>query len=113
VETALFRIIQEALTNVFRHARAQNVWVTLKEGKKEIAVAVRDDGVGVLENTAQFRPGNTGVGIASMRQRAKELGGEMRILNASPGTIVELVIPIPAAQSPGTPQRAQSLAHWS
>ncbi len=113
VETALFRIIQEALTNVFRHARAHKVWVTLTERKKEIAVSVRDDGVGVLEHTAQFRPGNTGVGIASMRQRAKELGGEMRIRNASPGTIVELVIPIPASQYPISTPRAPSLAHWS
>jgi len=109
VETALFRIIQEALTNVFRHARAQKVWVTLAE----IAVTVRDDGVGVLEHSAQLRAGNTGVGIASMKQRAKELGGEMRIRNASPGTIVELVIPIPPTQTPTTTQRAQSLAHWS
>jgi len=113
VETALFRIIQEALTNVFRHARAHKVWVTLAERKKEIAVSVRDDGVGVLEHTAQFRPGNTGVGIASMRQRAKELGGEMRIRNASPGTVVELVIPIPSSQTPTFAPRAQSLAHWS
>jgi signal transduction histidine kinase len=113
VETALFRIIQEALTNVFRHARAQKVWVTLAERKKEIAVTVRDDGVGVLEHSAQLRAGNTGVGIASMKQRAKELGGEMRIRNASPGTIVELVIPIPPTQTPTTTQRAQSLAHWS
>lgn len=113
VETALFRIIQEALTNVFRHARAQKVWVTLAERKKEIFVTVRDDGIGVLEHTAQFRPGETGVGIASMRQRAKELGGEMRIRNASPGTIVELVIPIPPATSPASAHRAQSLAHWS
>jgi signal transduction histidine kinase len=113
VETALFRIIQEALTNVFRHARAQNVWVTLTERKREIAVTVRDDGVGVLEHTAEFRPGNMGVGIASMRQRAKELGGEIRIRNASPGTIVELVIPNPSTQSSATGQRAQSMAHWS
>jgi signal transduction histidine kinase len=113
VETALFRIIQEALTNVFRHARAHKVWVTLAERKKEITVSVRDDGVGVLEHTAQFRPGNTGVGIASMRQRAKELGGEVRIRNASPGTVVELVIPIPPSQSSTSAPRAQSLAHWS
>lgn len=99
VETALFRIVQEALTNVFRHARAQKVWVNLVEKKKAIAVTVQDDGVGVLEYTAQFRPGNTGVGIASMRQRAKELGGEMKMRNANPGTIVEIVIPVPPANS--------------
>jgi len=113
VETALFRIIQEALTNVFRHARARKVWVTLAEKKKEIAVSVRDDGVGVLEHSAQFRSGNSGVGIASMRQRAKELGGEVRIRNASPGTIVELVIPIPPAHSSTPERRVQSLAQWS
>jgi|SRR5579862_1649407 signal transduction histidine kinase len=113
VETALFRIIQEALTNVFRHAQARKVWVTLAEKKKEIAVSVRDDGVGVLEHSAQFRSGNSGVGIASMRQRAKELGGEVRIRNASPGTIVELVIPIPPAHSSTPERRVQSLAQWS
>lgn len=113
VETALFRIIQEALTNVFRHARAQNVWVTLEDRKSGIAVAVRDDGVGVLAHTAEFRPGNTGVGIASMRQRAKELGGELRIRNTSPGTVVEFEIPNPSAQTSPSAQRAQSLAHWS
>jgi signal transduction histidine kinase len=113
VETALFRIIQEALTNVFRHARAQKVWVILAEQKREIAVTVRDDGIGVMEHTAQFRPGNTGVGIASMRQRAKELGGEVRIRNANPGTVVELVIPIPSANSSTPAARVQSLAHWS
>jgi len=113
VETALFRIIQEALTNVFRHAHAQKVWVTLAERKKEIAVSVRDDGVGVLEHSAQLRAGHAGVGIASMKQRAKELGGEMRIRNASPGTIVELVIPIPSAQSSAFTPRSQTLAQWS
>jgi len=98
VETALFRIIQEALTNVFRHAQANKTWVTLAEKNKEISVSVRDDGVGVLENIREFRPGNLGVGITSMRHRTKELGGELRIQNANPGTIVEFVIPIPSSQ---------------
>lgn len=108
VETALFRIIQEALTNVFRHAKANKVWVSLVERKKEIVVMVRDDGVGVSENSSQFRNSNTGVGIASMKHRAKELGGEMLIRNASPGTVVELTIPIPAASSADSTPRAQT-----
>jgi signal transduction histidine kinase len=110
VETGLFRIVQEALTNVFRHAHASKVWVSLGERKKEIAVTVRDNGVGVHEHSAQHRQGNTGVGLSSMRQRAKELGGEIQIRNASPGTIVELVIPIPPAQQSDSSVRAQSLA---
>jgi signal transduction histidine kinase len=114
VETALFRIVQEALTNVFRHAKAHKVWVSLSKRNKEIAVMVRDDGVGVPEQTAQFREGKTGVGIASMRQRAKELGGEMSIRNANPGTIVELVVPNWSSQSSAGPAaRKQSVVQWS
>lgn len=113
VETALFRIIQEALTNIFRHARAQKVWVNLVEKKKVIAVTVQDDGVGILEYTAQFRPGNTGVGIASMRQRAKELGGEMKMRNANPGTIVEIVIPVPTVTSSTLAPPAVTPSQWS
>jgi signal transduction histidine kinase len=90
------------------------VWVSLSKRNKEIAVMVRDDGVGVPEQTAQFREGKTGVGIASMRQRAKELGGEMSIRNANPGTIVELVVPNWSSQSSAGPAaRKQSVVQWS
>jgi signal transduction histidine kinase len=60
---------------------------------------VRDDGVGVPEEIAEFRPGSIGVGIGGMRQRVKELGGELRLRNASPGTIVEVVIPVGSTTS--------------
>jgi signal transduction histidine kinase len=112
VETTLFRIIQEALTNVFRHAQAKKVWVSLTQKQKEIDVTVRDDGVGVREHAAQLRQGKTGVGIASMKQRAKELGGEVSIRSGHPGTIVEIVIPNPLNQ-PMSSSRAQSVANWS
>jgi signal transduction histidine kinase len=93
LETGVFRVIQEALTNVFRHSKAAQVWVTLAERNRNIHVAVRDNGVGVLDERGSLRQGTTGVGISSMRQRARELGGEMTIRNASPGTVVELVVP--------------------
>jgi signal transduction histidine kinase len=54
---------------------------------------VRDDGKGVPESIAQLRPGSFGVGIGGMRERARELGGDMRVMNANPGTIVEIAIP--------------------
>lgn len=110
VETALFRMVQEALTNVFRHAQAKKVWVSLEQKKKQIAVTVRDDGVGVVGHAVQFRQGKTGVGIASMRQRAKELGGELSIRSASPGTIVEIQIPVPPAQTLGSEPRQHTLS---
>ena len=93
-ETALFRVIQEALTNVFRHSRAKKASVALVKNDSEIVATVSDDGVGLLDEVAEFRPDSIGVGISSMRQRIRELGGELRLRSASPGTIVEAVIPI-------------------
>lgn len=93
VETTVFRIVQEALTNVFRHSGAQKVWISLHQQNGQIKVAVRDDGKGIGEGIAQLRPDSLGVGIGGMRQRAREFGGELRIANANPGTLVELSFP--------------------
>jgi PAS domain S-box-containing protein len=93
LETAIFRIIQEALTNMFRHSGARNGSVSLKESEGRIIVTVRDDGKGIEEQVIQLRPESVGVGIGGMRQRVSELGGSLRLANANPGTIVEVVIP--------------------
>jgi PAS domain S-box-containing protein len=93
LETAIFRIIQEALTNIFRHSGARKGWVNLTEKEGHIVVIVRDDGKGIEEQVVQLRPESVGVGIGGMRQRVKELGGTLRLANANPGTIVEVVIP--------------------
>jgi signal transduction histidine kinase len=93
LERTVFRIAQEALTNVFRHSRARTASVTVLHRENSLLLAVRDDGTGVAEATAQLRPGSIGVGISGMRERAREVGGELRMLNANPGTIVEILIP--------------------
>ena len=93
VETAVFRIVQEALTNVFRHSEARKVWITLTQRDDLIVVSVLDDGKGIDERVAELRPERVGVGIGGMKQRAKEFGGELRLANADPGTLLELVIP--------------------
>jgi PAS domain S-box-containing protein len=93
VETAIFRIVQEALTNVFRHSEAHKVWISLTQGNGTIVVAVRDDGKGIGKRIADLQPDSVGVGIGGMKQRAKEFGGELRLTNAQPGTIVELMVP--------------------
>ena len=93
LETAIFRIIQEALTNMFRHSGARNGAVSVKEGDGRIVVTVRDDGRGIEEQVIQLRPESVGVGIGGMRQRVSELGGRLRLANANPGTIVEVIIP--------------------
>lgn len=93
LETAAFRIVQEALTNVFRHADAHKGWVTLMQRDGQVIVTVRDDGRGIGEHAAEFQPGSIGMGIGGMRQRVKEFGGEFRVENVNPGTLVEAVIP--------------------
>jgi len=96
VETAVFRIVQEALTNVFRHSEASRVWITLAQKEGQVVVAVRDDGKGIGRRIAELQPDSVGVGIGGMKQRAKEFGGELRLTNAQPGTLVELIIPCTA-----------------
>ena len=93
LETAIFRIIQEALTNMFRHSGARNGRVSLIGREGNFVVTVRDDGKGIEEQVIQFRPESVGVGIGGMRQRVTELGGRLRLANANPGTIIEVVIP--------------------
>jgi signal transduction histidine kinase len=93
LETAVFRIVQEALTNIVRHAEAHNAYVSVVKEKQRVIISIRDDGKGIAEQIADFRPGSLGVGIGGMRQRTKEFGGELRIQNLHPGTLVEVVIP--------------------
>jgi signal transduction histidine kinase len=93
VETAVFRIVQEALTNVFRHSEARKVWINLNQKDGLIVVSVLDNGKGINQRVAELRPESVGVGIGGMKQRAREFGGELRLTNAEPGTLLELMIP--------------------
>jgi signal transduction histidine kinase len=94
VETAIFRIVQECLTNVIRHSGGTKACVSLALRNGRLVASVCDDGKGLPESAIEFRPGRIGVGISGMMQRAKELGGELRFQNVNPGTIVEVTIPV-------------------
>jgi PAS domain S-box-containing protein len=93
LETAIFRIVQEALTNVFRHSKATHSWVALKRSADHVTVEIRDNGKGLEEKIVKLRPGTVGIGIGGMQQRVQEFGGKLRLTNANPGTIVEVIIP--------------------
>ena len=106
LETAIFRIVQEALTNVFKHSEARKVWINLSRRDSQMIVSVRDDGKGIKKRTADLQPDSIGIGLGGMRQRAKEFGGELRLCNTQPGTLVELVIPAGRSVSEETPTPA-------
>jgi two-component system, NarL family, sensor kinase len=88
-EVSVLRIVQEALTNVARHARATRVAVTVTGGPHAVDVEVTDDGIG-------RRDADPGVGTSSMRERAEELGGTLAISSGPDGhgTVVRGRIPL-------------------
>lgn len=99
METAIFRIVQEAVTNVFRHSGASEAWVTVMKNDHQVVGTVRDNGKGIAAGITEGRQDRIGVGIGGMRQRVKEFGGDLRIENANPGTCVEVTVPIEPASS--------------
>ncbi len=92
LETAIFRIVQEAITNVFRHSEASKVWVSIASQDGHVIATIRDDGKGFKNGVAEFRPDTVGVGISGMRQRVQELGGQFRLRDGNPGAIIEVTL---------------------
>ena len=93
LETACCRIVQEALTNVARHARARNVAINLRMLNREIFLSIKDDGIGF---DAQFLNGTSPIrlGLRGMRERALALGGRLEIESASSqGTEIRAYLP--------------------
>ncbi len=89
---ALFRILQESLTNVARHANAKRVQVTLNVTAADVALQVHDDGRGILANETA---GLHSLGLLGMRERAKRLGGTFDIRGVpGDGTLVTVTIPV-------------------
>lgn len=99
LETALFRVLQETLTNVYRHAAAQCVDVRILRQPGHVSLVVADDGKGIPhEVLAKFRDGAaSGIGLAGMRERLAEFGGEIRVESSSGGSVVQALIPIDAS----------------
>jgi signal transduction histidine kinase len=93
---AIFRIAQEAMDNVVKHASARSFWVTLQIKDEGLCLIVMDDGKGIAAD-AQSRPASCG--LAAMRERALALGGtfDMRNRKDGQGTEIEVYIPLPKA----------------
>jgi signal transduction histidine kinase len=88
---AIFRIVQESLTNILKHAQAQNVEVFVAVVGESLVIRVGDDGVGL---PADRRRTVRSHGLAAMRHRAIGLGGEWRIVRAERGTQIEVRLPM-------------------
>lgn len=95
LETTVYRLVQEALTNVAKHARAEHVRVAVGSAGGRIAIEVSDDGVGFDADTV-----TAGFGLAGMRERVTLSGGELTVAAARPGTIVRALIPLSELDEP-------------
>jgi PAS domain S-box-containing protein len=107
---ALYRMVQEALTNIARHARATEVGIEVQESSGELLMTVQDNGVG-FDATSMFREGSHG--LLGIRERALMLGGELEIGNAPGGggrVTVRLPLLAPAPAAPAAPAPAPAAA---
>ena len=100
VEMALFRIAQEALTNVAKHAGASRATVVLSGAAQQVRLVVEDDGRGIAASAAANDAGTVGWGMAVMRERAVAVGGAMHV--ESPGRGTRIVVEV-AADDPDHP----------
>ena len=99
IETTCFRVAQEALTNVVRHAKATHVWIEIGHTTRELQLGIRDDGVGFDVVAARSRAAGGGsLGLLGMQERVRLCGGSLEI-TSSPGAGTKLLATIPLIDS--------------
>ncbi|MFB3923239.1 MAG: chemotaxis protein CheB [Terriglobia bacterium] len=97
VETALFRVIQEGLTNVHRHAQAEKARIRIIHGPGEVKLELSDEGKGFPGHSRKLASegfAHLGIGIAGMRERIKKLGGKFEISSGKRGTTLVATLPV-------------------
>lgn len=98
LETALFRIVQESLTNMYRHSGGTLATVRGRRQGSTVSLEISDNGKGIppeLLASLSGTGGQVGVGIRGMKERARQLGGKLRIRSSDSGTTVMVALPIP------------------
>lgn len=97
VETVLFRVVQEAIVNIARHAAARNVGILFQTGTDTVTVTVEDDGIGFDMDSLELTPDHPrGLGLMGMQERVELLGGDLEF-DSQPGFGTRIVIRLPLA----------------
>lgn len=96
LETAIFRVVQECLTNIHRHSGSATASIRLDRSPDAITLEVADQGKGIPEEKlpSSASAGKTGVGLRGMWERVRQFGGDMEISSRGTGTIVRVVLPV-------------------
>jgi signal transduction histidine kinase len=106
VETTLYRVAQEALTNVRKHAGASSVRVALSSDSCSVRLGIEDDGVGFEPKPSSDLIKDGQFGLVGMRERVERAGGALNVRRApGGGTVIEVLLPIAAAPASASPVR--------
>lgn len=97
IETAIYRVAQEALTNIIKHAEAKHVSVVIERRTREVRLVIEDDGIG-FEPDLAGAVANLRLGVSGMRERLAFVGGSLRIESSrGGGTSVFIRVPLPSS----------------
>lgn len=96
IEITLFRIVQEGLANIHRHSGSRTATLRLQHSSDVVELEVADHGRGLPPGILEWDVTRIGIGIAAMRERARQLGGRLIIASSETGTILHVVLPLPA-----------------
>ena len=104
LETTIFRMVQECLTNIHRHSGSPTANIRIALNSNHVSVAVRDRGKGMSADNYRnsFGPITPGVGIQGMRERVRQLGGHLQIHSGTSGTTVRATLPVTNAAAQST-----------
>jgi two-component system NarL family sensor kinase len=97
LETAIFRVVQECLTNIHRHSGSPTAKIRLRQRDHEAVVDIEDKGRGIPQHKLEqmAAAGAPGVGVRGMQERLRQLGGKLDIESNSGGTRVKVRLPLP------------------
>jgi PAS domain S-box-containing protein len=114
IEIALFRVLQESLTNVHRHSRTKSAEISVDLDAEQVTIEVRDHGRGIPPHVIRQIEAETsklGVGLAGMRERIHELGGRFAVSSDERGTMVYASIPLGAERPSPLPIDAEQIVN--
>jgi PAS domain S-box-containing protein len=97
IETTLFRVVQEALTNVYRHSGSKRAIIRMREADKQLVLEIRDFGRGMKASSAKRKLKSTkgvGVGIPGIQERLQHFDGELEVRSSKKGTLLRALLPL-------------------
>src|SRR5258708_2896058 len=106
VETALYRTVQEGLTNAVKHAKAKNIWIRAFKERDALCCSIRDDGAGFDALQVQKEPRRKGLGLIAMQERMSAIGGTL-LVESCPGRGTELSVRVPLEVNHANARRAR------